>query len=345
MGARKKSAPRRGSLGYSPRKRASRFVPRVKTWPKLEVGNPILLGFLGYKVGMSHAFMIDDRPGKPTEGQEIFVPVTIIETPPVYALALRAYSYDPNRGLYSIGEAWASPPLELELHRKIKTLGSFDTDKMLKKIEESLDRIEEIRLIIATQPKLVGGLSKKKPDILEVKIGGTNSIEEIYKYAVSRLGNTISVRDVFQEGQLIDVIGVTKGKGFQGVVKRWGVKELPRWHKHRKGSRRIGARSHGKGVFWETPQAGQTGFHRRTEYNKRILLIEDEGYKIVPAGGFLHYGVVKSTYMVVAGSVPGTPKRPLVLRHPVRVPSWYTRMGGPKKPKITYISLASKQGN
>ncbi|MEB3778676.1 MAG: 50S ribosomal protein L3 [Desulfurococcales archaeon] len=345
MGARKKSAPKRGSLGYSPRKRASRLVPRVKTWPEVDIGKPIPLAFLGYKVGMTHAFLIDDRPGKPTFGKEIFMPVTIVETPPLYALAVRLYGYDPNRGRYSLGEAWTDPPPGLELYRKIPTLGGFNTEAMLKRLESRLDHAKEVRLLVATQPKLVGGLDKKKPDLLEVKLGGVSDVVELFNYAKDVLGKLIKVKDVFKEGQLVDVIAVTKGKGFQGVVKRWGVKELPRWHKHRKGSRRIGARSHGKGVFWETPQAGQTGYHRRTEYNKRILMIDDDGYKITPAGGFLHYGIVRSTYMVLAGSIPGTPKRPIVIRHPVRVPSWFLKLETVKKPEITYISLTSKQGN
>ncbi len=344
MGARKKHAPRRGSLGFSPRKRASRLVPRVKTWPKVEVGKPIALGFLGYKVGMTHVYMIDDRPGSPTQGREIFVPVTVVETPPLYVLAVRLYGYDPNRGLYTMGEAWAEVPPELEIERKVKTLGSIDTEKMLSRLEGMLDRAREVRILAATQPKLVGGLSKKKPDIIEIKLGGVDDVNQLFEYAKDKLGGLLDIREVFQEGQFIDVIAVTRGKGFQGVIKRWGVKELPRWHKHRKGSRRIGARSHGKGTFWETPQPGQTGFHRRTEYNKRILMIDDDGFKITPAGGFLHYGIVRSTYVVLQGSIPGTPKRPVVMRYPVRPPLWAVK-AGIKKPEITYISLQSKQGN
>lgn len=346
MGARKKRAPRRGSLGFSPRKRASRLVPRIKSWPHVDVGKPIPLAFLGYKAGMTHVFIVDDRPDSPTYGKEIFVPVTIVETPPVYVLALRLYGYDPNRGLYTLGEAWANPPVELELYRKVKTLGSFDTEKMVKSLEERLKDAVDVRILIATQPKLAGGLSKKKPDILEVKVGGVDDIPKLFEYAAGKLGSTIPVSEVLQEGQLVDVIAVTKGKGFQGVIKRWGVKELPRWHKHRKGSRRIGARSHGKGTFWETPQAGQTGFHRRTEYNKRVLMIgrEGDGYKVTPAGGFLHYGIVRSDFVMLAGSVPGTPKRPIVLRWPIRPPEWYLRMGV-SRPTITYVSLESKQGN
>ncbi len=345
MGARKKSAPRRGSLGFSPRKRASKFVPRVKTWPNPDLGQPQLLAFLGYKAGMTHVYMIEDRPGSPLKGREIFVPATIVETPPVIALALRAYSYDSNRGLYSIGEAWIEPPRELELERKISTLGGFDPDKKIKSLEEKLDSIREVRVLIASQPKLAGGLSKKKPDILEVKVGGTSDIQSIFEYAKNILGKEVRINDVFKPGQLVDVIAVTRGKGFQGPVKRWGVKELPRWHKHRKGSRRIGARSHGRGTWWEMPQAGQMGFHRRTEYNKRILLIGENGLEITPAGGFLHYGVVKSQYTLLAGSIPGVPKRPIVMRWPVRLPSWFSTLGDNIEPKITYISLMSKQGN
>ncbi len=344
MGARKKSAPRRGSLGFSPRKRAASIVPRVRSWPELDLGQPMPLGFLGYKVGMTHVFMIDDRPGSPTHGREIFVPVTVVETPPMFVLAVRLYGYDPNRGLYSLGEAWTTPPPHLELWRKISTLGSLDPEKMLKKLENKIDLAKEVRILAATQPKLVGGLSKKKPDIVEIKIGGVKDINELFNYAKDKLGELLDIREVFKEGQVIDVIAVTKGKGFQGVVKRWGVKELPRWHKHRKGSRRTGARSHGRGTWWETPAAGQTGYHRRTEYNKRILMIDDDGFKITPGGGFLHYGVIRSTYIVLQGTIPGPAKRPVVLRQPIRPPRWIQKLGV-KKPTITYISLQSKQGN
>lgn len=343
MGARKHSAPRRGSLGYSPRKRAARLVPRVKTWPRVEAGKPLPLGFLGYKAGMTHAYMIDDREGSPTFGQEIFVPVTVVEVPPVYVVAVRGYAYDPNRGLYTAVEAWTNPPEEIELWRKIPTLGGFKEEK-LKALEDKLEALRELRLLVATQPKKVGGLSKKKPDLLEVKIGGVSDIKVIYEYAVSKLGKTIAFNEVFKVGQLLDVIAVTKGKGFQGPVKRWGVKELPRWHKHRKGSRRTGARSHGRGTWWEIPAAGQMGYHRRTEYNKRLLAYGENGLEITPAGGFLHYGIVKGPYALIAGSLPGTPKRPLVIRHPVRTPAWYLKMGV-KAPEITYVSIASKQGN
>ena len=347
MGARKKHAPRRGSLGLRPRKRASRLVPRVKSWPEVVSENPLPLAFLAYKAGMTHAFIIDDTPGSMTHGREIFVPVTVLEAPPMVAVALRVYGYDPNIGFYTLGEAWAQPETlinqyKLDINRAIPRLRFPDTEKAVKRLEEKLNDIYDVRIIAATQPRLVGGLSKKKPDLIEIKIGGGKSLEERFNYATKILGGEIKITDVFKEGQLVDVIAVTRGKGFQGVIKRFGVKELPRWHKHRKGSRSgPGTRGPATTFSWsEVPQPGQMGYHRRTEYNKRIIKIGENGLEVTPAGGFLHYGIVRSTYVLLAGSVPGTPKRPIVLRHPVR-PTWTPEA----PPRITFISLQSKQGN
>jgi len=287
---------------------------------------------------MTHVFIVDDRPNRPTTGKEIFVPVTILEAPPVIPVAIRAYKLVPGYGYLTLTEVWTEPPDELEIWRKVKTLRVRDIESKINWLRDNVDKIARVTVIVASQPKLIGGLSKKKPDLLEIAIGGGNSIQEQLEYAINILGKQVSVREVFSEGQFVDVIGVTKGKGFQGVIKRFGVKELPRWHKHRKGSRRIGARSPGIGALSEVPQAGQMGFHRRTEYNKRILRIGDNGFEITPAGGFPHYGIVKSTYIMLHGSVQGPPKRPIVLRHPIRPPSWIPG----KPPIITYISLESK---
>ncbi len=337
MGHRKYSAPRRGSLGFRPRKRASRLLPRVRSWPEPQLDRPTLLGFIGYKVGMTHAIIIDDREGSPTQGREIFVPVTVVEAPPIIPLAFRVYNRDPNRGLYTLTEGWIEPPKELEIYRKISTFRPNDLDRALKLAMNAISRIGRVSVIVATQPKLVGGLEKKKPDILEIAVGGSD-IHSRLEYASKILGNQVKVSEVFTPGMFIDVIGVTKGKGFQGVIKRFGVKELPRWHKHRKGSRKVGARSPAMGALSEVPQAGQMGFHRRIEYNKRILKIGSDPKEINPLGGFPHYGLVRSDYLLIHGSLQGTPKRPLVLRYPVRKPP-YEVSGAPK---IVYISLEPK---
>jgi len=76
------------------------------------------------------------------------------------------------------------------------------------------------------------------------------------------------------------------------------------------------------------------------DYNKRILYIGEVSKRgeellkmINPPSGWHKYGVVKSDYVILAGSVPGTRKRPLILRYPVRTPP-YTVEGAPK---ISYI--------
>ncbi len=82
------------------------------------------------------------------------------------------------------------------------------------------------------------------------------------------------------------------------------------------------------------------GYHQRTEYNKRILKMGIDGSEISPKGGFLRYGPVKGTYVVLNGSLPGSAKRLIRLRYPARSPKKVPEA----PPKITYISLESPQG-
>lgn len=338
MAHRKTSAPKRGSLGVRPRKRASDFVPSIRSWPTVNIDTPTLLGFLGYKVGMTHIIVVDDRPGSPTEGREIFVPVTIIETPPMLPIALRVYGDNGYGGLEVLQDIWIDPPKELEIWRRIPTYRPTNNiDDRINMIKSNTELIKKVSLILASNVREVGGLSKKSPDIIEVYVGG-GGIDERLSYAINLLGKYVTVDKVFQAGQFIDVISVTKGKGFQGVVRRFGVKELPKWHKHRKGSRRVGSRSPTLGAMSEVPQPGQMGLHRRTEYNKRIIMIGESGYEITPAGGFPHYGIIRSKWLMLWGSVPGTPKRPIVLRWPIRPPTWIPKSA----PQVVYISLESK---
>ena len=145
--------------------------------------------------------------------------------------------------------------------------------------------------------------------------------------------------EVFKEGEYVDVSAITKGKGFQGPVKRWGIKILPR--KTRKGRRQVGsigpwtpAR-----IMWTVPMAGQMGYHQRTEYNKRILKIGDDGKEVTPRGGFLRYGPIRSDYVVLAGSVPGPTKRLVHLRQAIR-----PKTAEISTPTITHISTVSQQG-
>jgi large subunit ribosomal protein L3 len=66
--------------------------------------------------------------------------------------------------------------------------------------------------------------------------------------------------------------------------------------------------------------AGQLGFQTRTELNKRILKIGENGEEINPKGGFKNYGIVKTNYLLLEGSVPGPKKRLVRLRAAIRPP-------------------------
>src|SRR3972149_3577337 len=104
MGHIKRKRPRRGSLGVWPRKRAKRIYPIVKTYAKRKENK--LLGFAGYKAGMTSLILIDNQPKSPTKGEEIKRAVTIIETPPLKVLSVRLYKRNPY-GTKVVGEVWA----------------------------------------------------------------------------------------------------------------------------------------------------------------------------------------------------------------------------------------------
>ncbi len=335
MGHRKKSAPRRGSLAYLPRGRAARHLGRIRYWPVVEEG-PVPLAFAGYKAGMTHVFYVEEKKGSIYYGREIFQPVTIIDAPPMKVCGVRVYENTPY-GLKTLTEAWFED-LPKDLDRIITLPKKLDMDAQLKKIDENLDRIDDVRVIAATQPRLAS-VPKKKPDLMEIKIGG-GAIEEQVEYAKNLLGKTLSISNVFKEGSYVDVIAVTKGKGFQGPVKRFGVKILS--HKARKTKRGVAAIGpwHPARVVYTVPRAGQMGYFQRIEYNKRILKIGSDGKEVTPEGGFVNYGIVRGEYVMLEGSVPGPPKRLIKLRYPARPPVKVVEA----PPKITYISLESKQG-
>jgi large subunit ribosomal protein L3 len=329
-----KRRPKKGSQAYSPRKRAKRQTPRIEAWPEISEG-PKVQGFAGYKAGMTHAFITDYRPTSNTAGQEIRVPVTVLEVPPMRVAAVRIYE-NTRYGLKTSGEVWASQ-LDDKLGRVLPLPKKVDADAAWEKLK-GVD-IEDIRLLAYTQPKLVKGVPKKKPELMELRIGG-GSMEERLTYAKSLLGKEIKVTDFTKDGAMIDVAAVTKGKGFQGAIKRWGLKLLS--HKNSKHRRMVGTLAPKRPGYVRptVPQAGQMGYHQRTEMNKRVLKIGEKGEEVTPKGGFLHYGQVVNGYVLLHGSVPGPTKRLVRLRDPVR-------KGGvtlKEAPAIAYVSIESKQG-
>ncbi len=284
---------------------------------------------------MNYAIASDNREGSLTFGKEIVVPLTTLETPPMLACALRAYTKT-YEGLQTLGEAWMEkPPKEFE--RIISVPEKFATKESLKKLETSLDKIVELRLVMATQPRLATR-GKKAPDLVEVKVGG-GTIKERFEYAAKIVGSEVKIADVVKEGQAVDAIGVTKGKGIQGPVKRFGIRR--KFHKSRKTVRQVGCIGGWTPhyVQYSVPRAGQMGFHQRTEYNKLVMKIGNNGNEITPKGGFLRYGIVNTEYVMLKGSVPGTTNRLVLIRVAARPPP------EAPAPKIEYMHVASAQGD
>lgn len=112
--------------------------------------------------------------------------------------------------------------------------------------------------------------------------------EEEHRKAI---GEEVTV-DIFKEGEFIDVIGTSKGKGFQGVVKRHGFKGVNDathgQHNRMRAPGSIGASSYPSRVFKGMRMAGRTG-------NDRVKMINLQVLKIV----------AEKNIIVVKGSVPG----------------------------------------
>ena len=193
-------------------------------------------------------------------------------------------------------------------------------------------------MIFQTQPHKTS-LPRKKPDIIEIKLSAQDNPIEGVNFALEMLGNEIRARDILTEGDLVDIIAVTKGKGFQGPVKRFGIRILTR--KNSKVRRAVACIGpwHPARVLYTVPRPGQLGFHQRTEYHKRIMLIGENEEEINPKGGFIRYGKIKGDYIILLGSIPGPKKRLIRIRKTIR-PSKSFEV---RSPEITFISRESQQ--
>ena len=323
---------RRGSKGYYPRVRAKSISSTIRSWPEND-GKPRIQAFAGYKVGMTHVAMTDYRKNSMTAGQSIFSAATVLEVPPLRVVGIRFYGEDWN-GMRSLGEIWASD-LPKEITRRIPE------KKKVPVYEPNAEDVFDVRLIVCTNPSALSGVPSKSPEIFETRISG-GTITERINFAREKLGKEITFTEFSKPGNFIDVIGVTKGKGFTGHVERFGVKLLPR--KNRKHRRMIGTLGpwHPDWVRNTVPQAGQKGFQQRTVHNIRILKYggKEEIDQVNARGGYPGYGLVRNEYVLLHGSVPGPSKRLIKLREPSR-----QRTPSLDAITISYVSTESKQGD
>ncbi len=296
----------------------------MRHWPLSKVVKP--LAAAGYKAGMTHVMLLDKRPNSPTKGEQIRLPVTIVECPPVHVWGVRFYA-EKYGGKQAVTQLTAEN-LQKEAARKLML------PKKRKATWENLPEWDDLVLLVHTEPKKTT-LGKKKPEVFEIALGGTK--EEKLTFAKEKLGKEFLVSDVFKNNQVVDVHGVTTGKGFAGVVKRYGV--AIRSHKSEKSRRAavMGPEGYAK-VRHTSPLPGKMGYHTRTIHNLPLLLISEKQEHINQTGGIHRYGLIKNPYVLLKGSVPGPKKRFVLMTEPIRAAEAEQKIGD-----ITYISTTPKQ--
>jgi len=321
----KKGKPRSGSMQVWPRVRAKKKVARIRSYP--EVKEAKLLGFAAYKAGMTHALITGQDKNKLNSGIDTFTPVTILECPPMKIASARLY----KNGIVSKQINFKT---EKELLRAVNVPKKPQGKEDIEKIKE--EDFDEIRVQVYTMPKLIG--LKKTPELFELAIGG--SPNEQLNFIKNNFDKPVTISDVLSEGSIVDLHAVTKGKGFQGPVKRFGISlTASKSEKARRNPGSLGGWTSQAHVMYRVAHAGQTGYHLRTQHNNLILKIGEDANDVNPKGGFVKYGEVKSNYIMIKGSVPGPKNRLITITQPIRPKS---------KPKhssqsITYISKESQQ--
>jgi len=339
MAHRKYEAPRHGSLGFLPKKRCSKKKGKIKSFPK---DNPSLpchfTASISYKVGMTHVVREINSPGSKLNKKDVVEAVTIVETPPLKIVGIVGYLRT-GRGLRSFKTIWSTNLPDSfcrnyykNWYKSKKKAFSRIKSSMKESMKTQSSNIEKIKRYctvircIGASDVLETGLKKKKADIIEIQINGGTFIEKL-EFSKKMLGKNISISDIFSQDEIIDVIGITKGKGFAGVITRWGVTKLPR--KTHRGSRKVACVGSWSpsGISYAVPRAGQNGYHHRTQQNIKIYRIgksidpknaftdfENTPKRITPMGGFPHYGVVKTDFLILRGCLVGPKKRTLILR-------------------------------
>jgi len=371
MSHRKFSAPRHGSMGFVPKKRSCRHRGKVKAFPKDDRGKPVhLTAFLCYKAGMTHVVREVDKPGSKVNKKEVVEAVTFLETPPVVIVGIIGYIETP-RGLRSLKTVWAEHIAE-DCRRRLyknwyrskkkaftKTSKKWQDELGKKEIERDLAKIKKyckvVRVIVHTQMKLMRH-RQKKAHVMEIQLNG-GSVADKVNWARERLEKTVTISEVFQPNEMIDIIGITKGKGYKGVTSRWHTRKLPR--KTHKGLRKVACIGawHPSRVRFTTARAGQKGYHHRTEVNKKIYRIGKSALTdkqngatefdltektINPMGGFPHYGLVNQDFIMIRGCCMGPKKRVLTLRKSLIT---QTKRFASEKIDLKFIDTSSKFGH
>jgi large subunit ribosomal protein L3e len=369
MSHRKFECPRHGSLGFLPKKRTAHKFGKIKSFPKDDAKAEChLTAFMGYKAGMTHIVRNVTKPGSKLDKKDVVEAVTVLECPPMVAVGIVGYVETP-RGQRALTTVWAGH-LSDECRRvfyktwykskkKAFTKYAKKYEKESEKIDAELARMKKycstIRLLCHTQISLTK-LKQKKAHIKEIQING-GDIGAKVDFCKGLFEKKIRVGSVFEQNEMIDVIGVTKGRGIDGVITRWGVTRLPR--KTHRGLRKVACIGawHPARVQFQVPRAGQNGFHHRVEINKKIYrvgkcLAEDPNNgstandltekAVTPMGGFPHYGEINEDFVMIKGTCMGTKKRVITMRKTL-LPQ--TKRDALEEITLKFVDTSSKMGH
>ncbi len=126
-----------------------------------------------------------------------------------------------------------------------------------------------------------------------LKIGGRKLINLSAEEMPEKLGEEIKVEDVFRPGQQVKVVGISKGRGFAGVIKRWGFHSQPKTHGQSDRERApgsIGAQTPGR-VIKGKKMPGHYGYVRVTVKNLLVVKVDKNNNELWLRGAVPgHYG-------------------------------------------------------
>jgi large subunit ribosomal protein L3 len=272
--------PKRASAQYRPRKRFFGQIPKIQNWN--DDKNYLLKGFYGFKVGMmnyQHEKLVDENLIFHTS------PLTVLECPPILFKKLYGYKKS-HKGL-------VRTPLE-------------DLSQFTNEITEVRGEVQ------VTKP-----FTSKQTTSLTFELGlniTNENISEIFEKIKNKTLFEIT-NEIFDLNSYVDIISLTKGKGFQGRIKRLGVSRLS--HKNSKKRRAVATQGTKRPGFTRPTVGarGQFGYFQRTIFNNKIIdsLTPEQLTKIFPS-----YGQIKTKAILVHGSIPGPAKRLVILRNSQR---------------------------
>jgi len=327
---------------------------------------------MGFKAGMTHILREVDKPGSKLNKKEVVEAVTLLETPPMVVCGFVGYVETP-RGLRALTSVW-SGHLSDEVKRRFYKNWSKSKKKAFTKyhnrykaaaekegetpMQAELERAKKycqvIRALCHTQPSKAK-IGQKKAHIKEIQINGGSTPDKV-DFVTKLFEQEVRIENAFTQDEMVDLIGVSRGRGFDGVVTRWGVTRLVR--KSHRGLRKVACIGtwHPTRVQFQVPRSGQNGYGHRTEINKKIYRIgkkEDIAKSCMteqdltekgptPMGGFSRYGEINEDWCMIKGTIMGARKRIITLRKTL-LPQ--NSRSAQEKINLKFIDTSSKFGH